>query len=110
MSKTYQAMLAAIAEKRNWQDGSLRVEYRPEVRTPTLARIEHSVVYLHDEPIARVVHETGQAVADVVTLAKWPDFPAATKLLRTLRALGVDVDTGNQGMSLFIDGYHINHY
>ena len=92
MRKIEQAMLAAIREKQNFQQGNTAVVYECAIDEPHHVRAECSRVYLHGNHIATVYHDAVLArryphgVPNYATLCNWPTATTASRL----RALGIN--------------------
>lgn len=89
MRKIEKLMIEAIHGKKSKTLDNTRVEYLPELDTPTHARIEHSKIYLYENHIATYCHVLNRFDYNQMTLAAWPTSTTKSRL----RALGFDVQT-----------------
>jgi hypothetical protein len=89
MRKIEQQIWDAIKAKKSVTLNNSRVEYLPEIDTPTRGRIEYVKIYLHEHHIASYSYSHDRVDYNPVTLAQWPTKTTKSRL----RALGVRVYT-----------------
>lgn len=89
MRKIETQMINAIKAKQSKTINNTRIEYLPELDTPTHSRIEYTKIYLHGHHIASYAYGLDRFDYNPMTLAAWPTRTTKSRL----RALGFNVYT-----------------
>ena len=80
MRKIEKQMIDAIRNKTTWSKDNTRVEYQPEMSTPTRACIEYAKVYLFNNHIGTYVYSYKRFDRNWTTFKLWPTRTTKSRL------------------------------